>query len=99
MDYPAFNKTVFNLPNAELIYIPEFYSVGIANHYFQTLKNSIPWQQDKITIFGKTHNQPRLTALYANNDLPYSYSSITMQPHPFTKELLQIKRSEEHTSE
>lgn len=91
MDLFNSDKTVFNLPNAELIYIPQFYSNEKANQHFQHLKDSIPWQQDDITLFGKRHKQPRLTALFANNNLPYSYSNIEMTPHKFTKELSQIK--------
>ncbi len=97
MDLFATNKTVFNLPNAELIYLPNFYSIGQSNDYFKLLRDTIPWQLDDITVFGKTHKQPRLTALFANNNLPYSYSNITMAPHKFTKDLLKIKNDVEQT--
>lgn len=79
------------LPNAELIYIPDFYDKLTADAYFEHLKNETPWQQDEITIFGKTYPQPRLTALYATNQTPYRYSNITMNPKAFTPELQQIK--------
>ncbi len=85
------NKTVISLPNAELIYYPHFYSKNKSDDYFKLLEETIPWQQDNITLFGKTHKQPRLTSLFSTNDLPYTYSNITMQPHYFTKELLDIK--------
>jgi len=91
MDLFSSHKTVFNLPNAELIYIPDFYKVEEANGYFEELKQDIPWQQDDIKVFGKTYKQPRLTALFADNDLPYSYSNIVMTPKKFTKQLLEIK--------
>lgn len=91
MDLFASEKTVFDLPNAELIYIPNFYSEIKASQNYQHLLNSIPWQQDDITVFGKTYPQPRLTALFANNELPYRYSNIKMKPNKFTKELLTIK--------
>ena len=35
--------------------------------------------------------QPRLTALYANNDLPYSYSGIKMHPENMTHILSEIQ--------
>ncbi|MGJ8593369.1 MAG: alpha-ketoglutarate-dependent dioxygenase AlkB family protein [Aquaticitalea sp.] len=91
MDLFNSKKTIFDLPNAELIYYPRFYSIETANDYFQHLKDTITWQQDDIKVFGKTHKQPRLTALFANNELPYTYSNIEMTPHVYTKELLQIK--------
>ncbi|MDG5493114.1 alpha-ketoglutarate-dependent dioxygenase AlkB [Psychroserpens sp. SPM9] len=91
MDLFSNEKTILKLPNAELIYISNFYNTEKANHYFEVLKNTIKWQQDDITIFGKTYKQPRLTALYADNNKPYSYSNIVMKPHRFTEELLTIK--------
>jgi len=95
MDLFSKEKTQLTLPNAEVVYIPNFYSFEKANHYLKILKETIEWQQDTITIFGKTHKQPRLTALYANNNQPYSYSSITMFPKVFTKNLLDIKQDVE----
>ncbi|ALM06563.1 2OG-Fe(II) oxygenase [Sediminicola sp. YIK13] len=79
------------LPDADITYYPNFLDPMEADTYFEVFKNTVPWQQDKIKIFGKTHAQPRLTALYGNNSKPYSYSNITMQPHDFTVELLDIK--------
>ena len=93
MDLFSEEKTELQLPNAELIYIPNFIGKEQADFYFDTLKNSIDWQHDDITVFGKTYKQPRLTALYAENDQPYSYSNISMLPKPFTAELLQIKQN------
>ncbi len=61
--------------------------------FFEKLKEAVPWQQDNITLFGKTYPQPRLTALFGNNGKPYSYSNITMQPHKFSKIVLDIKHS------
>nr|WP_321236059.1 alpha-ketoglutarate-dependent dioxygenase AlkB [uncultured Psychroserpens sp.] len=91
MDLFSEKKTILKLPNAELIYIENFYDKATANRYFDCLKQSIKWQQDDITIYGKTYKQPRLTALYATNEKPYSYSGLTMQPNLFTLELSQIK--------
>ncbi|MFC5195359.1 alpha-ketoglutarate-dependent dioxygenase AlkB family protein [Bizionia hallyeonensis] len=91
MDLFSSNKTVFKLPQAELIYVPHFYSPQKASDLFIALKDNCTWQQDEITIFGKTHPQPRLTALYADNKQSYSYSNITMHPEIFTDELLDIK--------
>lgn len=80
------------LKDADVWYYPNFFSEEEREHYYNILLSETNWQQDEITVFGKTHNQPRLTALYANNKKAYSYSNITMHPHPFTAKLLEIKR-------
>ncbi|WP_040251362.1 alpha-ketoglutarate-dependent dioxygenase AlkB family protein [Psychroserpens mesophilus] len=91
MDLFSEEKTILKLPDAELIYIPNFLNQQNAYRYFKYLKQNVNWQQDDITIFGKTYNQPRLTALYAVNKATYSYSNITMHPNDFTTELLDLK--------
>jgi len=85
------DKIVFDLPDAEIEYFPHFFSEWEANALFQKLLTEIPWQQDNITVFGKTYEQPRLTALFGNEGKPYSYSNIIMQPHPWNELLLHIK--------
>ena len=77
-----------NLPNGELQYYPEFLSPKEADALYNELYNITPWQADKITVFGKTYDQSRLTALYGIDPSPYSYSNITMKPHQMTSTLL-----------
>ena len=79
------------LKDADVWYYPEFFTKSESEGYYQVLLSETKWQQDDITVFGKNYKQPRLTALYGNNNKPYSYSNITMQPHPFNKELQEIK--------
>ncbi len=88
-------KITFDLPDAEIEYYPEFFSSAKANELFQLLQNDIPWQQDDITLFGKTHLQPRLTALFGNEGKPYGYSGIVMQPHAWTPLIMHIKEEVE----
>ena len=95
MDLFSQEKNMLNLPQAKLVYVPEFYHNPEADSIFKDLLQHIPWQQDHISLFGKTYKQPRLTALYAENDKTYTYSGITMKPHPFNKLLLQIKNEVE----
>ena len=79
-------------PQAELIYIPNFFSVEEANALFQKLLEDTPWLHDNITVFGKTYPQPRLTALFGKNSKPYSYSGITMNSLPYSRALQAIDK-------
>ena len=79
-----------NLPDGELHYYPAFLSLSEADKLYQHFYNKTDWQADKITVFGKTYDQPRLTALYAKNLTPYTYSNITMHPSPMSKSLLDL---------
>lgn len=68
--------------------------------YFPQLKEEIAWSQDKITLYGKTHNTPRLQAWYSDDNLNYSYSGMKLISRPWIKTLLEIKNKiEEKTTE
>lgn len=82
---------ILHLPDADIIYYPHFFDKKEADAIFDELTTEIPWQQDDIKVFGKTHPQPRLTALFGNEGKPYSYSNIKMQPHPWSLLLQKIK--------
>lgn len=87
------------LPDAEIIYYPQFFEKEQADIIFTELVKDIPWQQDEIRVYGKIHPQPRLTALFGNEGKPYSYSNITMQPHPWNSLLQKLKTEIEKVSE
>jgi len=48
------------------------------------------WRAETVTVFGKRHLQPRLTAWHG--EARYTYSGLTLEPLPFTP-LLQLIRS------
>ena len=92
MDLFSYEKQFFNLPNAELIYVPNFFTKEEADNYFEIINSETNWQHDDITVFGKIYKQPRLTALFGESNQTYSYSNITMYPNPFTSTLNDIKQ-------
>jgi len=79
------------LPDASIRYYPNFLSKDIADAYFLELQDTIPWQNDPITLFGKTYPQPRMTSLHGHTTDSYGYSEIVMQPKPMTQSLLEIE--------
>ena len=58
---------------------------------FHELHASIPWEEREIMMFGKPVPQPRLTAWFGDGDEPYTYSGLTLQPHPWSQALKEIK--------
>ena len=89
-----------SLQDSDIIYYPNFYSIEEASALFENLKTNTPWQQDDITVYGKSYPQPRLTAFYSLENKIYSYSGISMDTLAFTPTLLQINNKiEERTQE
>lgn len=87
------------MPGGLVYYYPDFIDSTLAAQYYKTLYQDVPWKQDTIKVFGKTYLQPRLTALYGNNNQPYTYSNITMHPLPFSLALSEIKNKVEHIAQ
>lgn len=44
---------------------------------------NIQWRQDKIRMFGREVDLPRLSAWHGDSDRPYTYSGLTLQPQPW----------------
>ena len=88
-----------DLPDAEIMYYPQFFDKEQADIIFAALLKDIPWQHDEIRVYGKIHPQPRLTALFGNEGKPYTYSNITMQPHPWNLLLQKLKTEIERVSD
>lgn len=89
---------ITELSNATLAFYPDFYDADISHKYFQLLRKQISWQSYKIQVFGKTYNQPRLTAFYNDSSTKYSYSKIELVTQPFIPILKRIKNQiEEQT--
>jgi alkylated DNA repair dioxygenase AlkB len=47
--------------------------------------------ETKITVYGKEHDTPPLTAWYGDTGTAYTYSGLKMNPFPWTSDLLFIK--------
>lgn len=62
-----------------------------ANHYFESLLNTIEWKNDEAIIFGKLIVTKRKVAWYGDTDFEYSYSNTTKRALPWTIELLELK--------
>ncbi|MCW8982386.1 MAG: alpha-ketoglutarate-dependent dioxygenase AlkB [Altibacter sp.] len=92
------NSKQLQIPDADIWYDPCFLSSEEASEYFKILLNETEWVQETITVFGKSHPQPRLTALYGERDKKYTYSNITMYPKPFSEALHNLKKKVETVS-
>jgi alkylated DNA repair dioxygenase AlkB len=79
------------IENGEYIFYPSFFSKSEADFLLKDLRNTIVWKQESMNMYGKKIDFPRLTAWYGNNDKPYSFSGITLQPLPWSNDILKIK--------
>ena len=62
-----------------------------AEHYMARLMREIEWRNDEAVIFGRHIVTKRKVAWYGDNTYTYTYSNITRQALPWTKDLLALK--------
>ena len=79
------------LENGELLWVHGFFPKGRCLALFETLRHTLPWRQDHLTIAGKTIPIPRLQAWLGDSGTQYQYSGLTLEPTPWTEEILALK--------
>jgi alkylated DNA repair dioxygenase AlkB len=81
-----------------VIYYGKIFSREKADHYYETLLNTIAWKNDEAVIAGKHFVTARKVAWYADKEFPYTYSGTTKHALLWTNELLVLKKiAEEKT--
>lgn len=81
----------YDLPDAEVTLFPAFFTEAESDAYLAALRHATAWGQGRLTLWGKTHDEPRLTAWYGDAGKSYSYSGIVLHPQPWTPLLNEIR--------
>ena len=75
----------------QLLLISNYLEYQTASEYLVRLLEEINWQSEQITLYGKTHQVPRLMAWHGDKGASYRYSNVDHQPLPWTETLLSLK--------
>ncbi len=78
--------------DGELFLSRQFYQPSQADELFYQLLNNLAWQQERLFIYGKWINVPRLMCWYGDSGAHYQYSGVSHAPHPWNESLLNIKQ-------
>lgn len=95
MSFSLFQDSFPDIPDASIDYIADFIAFAKANQLLHHLIERTPWRNNKIKLFGKEFLEPRLTQLYGDPKMTYSYSGIQFNPLPWTEELSTLKKQVE----
>lgn len=79
------------LQGAEVLLLRQLDLPRPAPMLLSELIRETPWRSEEITVWGKKHLQPRLTAWYGDEGQNYTYSGILMNPVPWTQTLLELR--------
>ena len=86
--------TPIPIDDGELYFLERLPLAG--SDILQRLIAETDWRADFITVWGKRHLQPRLTAWHGT--ARYRYSGMTLEPLPFTPLQLEIRQAVERAS-
>jgi alkylated DNA repair dioxygenase AlkB len=86
---PSNILTPIPLADGELALLPALALPLPTSEVMARLVAETGWRAETVTVFGKRHLQPRLTAWHG--DAAYTYSGLTLTPLPFTPLLQQIR--------
>ncbi|NRR32179.1 alpha-ketoglutarate-dependent dioxygenase AlkB [Oxalobacteraceae bacterium] len=98
MDLFSAHSTLLPIPieDGELAFLEQLALPYAPQQVFARLQAETDWRAEQITVYGKRHFQPRLSAWYG--EASYSYSGMTLQPLPFTPLQLELKAAVELAS-
>ncbi len=80
------------VPGADLRFMHAFYPPGDCAMLFAALMAETPWRQERIKVWGKVHDQPRLTSWHGDPGTRYTYSGITLDTCPWTPLLARLRQ-------
>ncbi|MCB1843180.1 MAG: alpha-ketoglutarate-dependent dioxygenase AlkB [Halioglobus sp.] len=89
---PHVAPEIIDLPDGELAF---YCDAGLrdTDQLLTRLIDTVHWRQEHITLFGKTHPQPRLIAWHGDEHAHYSYSGLQHSPLPWTRELAALREA------
>lgn len=79
--------TALPLRDGRLAWWPHAFEPEDAARLFDALRETLAWQQERLTIFGREHAVPRLVAWHGDAVARYRYSGVLHEPLPWTAEL------------
>lgn len=85
--------TAIPVVDGALAFLPQLPLPASNDTVMAELIAETPWRTEIVTVYGKQHPQPRLSAAYG--DARYTYSGLTIDPLPWTPLLLTIKAAVE----
>ncbi|MGS0539403.1 alpha-ketoglutarate-dependent dioxygenase AlkB family protein [Xanthomonas oryzae] len=82
---------------ARLEFYRSYLSASESGHLFDLLLSTIPWKQRAVTVWGKSHPQPRLVCWMG--DESYTYAGLRLHPLALTRDLQSLKGRIESTAQ
>lgn len=90
----ALSGTKLDMPGADVVLYENVFTDP--DTLFRNIHDEVAWQQEDITLFGRTHSMPRLVRWMGT--AAYRYSGIAHPPAPFTPAVGEVLSTAERVS-
>lgn len=77
--------------DAEIGLDPQWLAGAEADRLLHGLRESVPWEQHRVRLFGREHASPRLSCWIGDAGAVYRYSGSRFEPRPWSPELLALR--------
>ena len=74
-----------------VVYHPGYLDNDLAEIYLDFCLTQLPWNEEMVTLFGKTHRAPRLSCAIADLGCVYRYQGSQIEPMEFPPCLNQLR--------
>ena len=78
-------------PGLEIEVLRRALEPRVADAAFASLRASVPWRQERLVMFGREVDVPRLEAWIADPGLSYTYSGVRHEPQPWSDDLMALR--------
>ena len=85
------STSALDLRGADLLYDPHAWPRPEADALFAKLREEIPWEQHRLTLFGREVAAPRLSCWIGDPDAVYTWSRTRFAPLPWTPTLAALR--------
>ena len=79
------------IAGADVRYIVQAYTRADADALFVALQGEIPWQQHRLSLFGREVGAPRLSCWMGDSTATYTYSRTRFEPQPWTPTVAMLR--------
>ncbi|HEY7773233.1 MAG TPA: alpha-ketoglutarate-dependent dioxygenase AlkB [Marinagarivorans sp.] len=79
-------------PRASLFWHSSYLAQSRADSLLVTLLAELDWQQGRVHLFGKDHQEPRLSSYYGDTGSDYSYANRAVVPAPWHPALAALRQ-------
>lgn len=90
---------VLDLPGGEALLDAAFLPPADADRLFSALRREIVWETERIKLFGREVQVPRLIAWHGDPEASYVYSGVKHEPRPWTPALRELEPRVEAAAE